>query len=539
MSRVAAISALVAALVVGGVALRLATADEGGPLQLDEVPSVAPTAPSDSVPADPTTTATDDADRTDVSSSVPEPISSGDVEDVPSTTVASEGDPPPPPPGDGSPRFVTGVSSRSLVDQEGDSLYLVADAGWSLIGALDRGEISQYLDLLVQRKHNGVLFNMIENGFSSNPPAAAEPSAGTPFQGAMFSSPPNEAYWSHLDWVIAEMENRGLTAIANPVYAGYIDQHGVGAQMVAATNQQMRSFGEYVGNRYKNRINIAYQIGGDRNFDPNSTLGERYAALADGIRSRDPSKVMTVMTGPDNYSSAMWNPNWLDFEAVYENDSADLALLDIWDSTSKPLIYAEPAYEGARWPDTGWSRLYGRRELYVSFANGYSGIIPGNCLRWHFEQDPQGVGCSSWGRADWPRTLEDTSRTSGPDRKPADQHAADTQRFAELVATLPWPSMRPDTTNRFLVDGTGNGADRAAARLGNQTGLVYLPAARNITIDTTRIAPRVSLHWYDPTTGTTTTITPDEAATTNRVVQHPGPNNTGDNDWILLTRPST
>ncbi len=87
----------------------------------------------------------------------------------------TEGDPPPPPPGDGSPRFVTGVSSRSLVDQKGDSLYLVADAGWSLIGALDRGEIAQYLDLLVQRKHNGVLFNMIENGFSSNPPGPANP----------------------------------------------------------------------------------------------------------------------------------------------------------------------------------------------------------------------------------------------------------------------------------------------------------------------------------------------------------------------------
>ncbi len=204
------------------------------------------------------------------------------------------------------------------------------------------------------------------------------------------------------------------------------------------------------------------------------------------------------------------------------------------------MIYGEPAYEGARWPDTGWSRLYGRRELYVSFANGYSGIIPGNCLRWHFEQDPQFVGCSSWGSADWQRTLVDTTRTTpAPTAQRADQHAADTQRFAELVATLSWPSMRPDTTNRFLVDGTGNGADRAAARLGNQTGFVYVPAARNIIIDTTRIANRVSLHWYDPTNGSTISITHDEAATTNRAVQHPGSNNTGDNDWILLAESSS
>ncbi len=204
----------------------------------------------------------------------------------------------------------------------------------------------------------------------------------------------------------------------------------------------------------------------------------------------------------------------------------------IWGTS--PRCIRRASLEGARWPDTGWSRLYGRRQLYVSFGNGYSGIIPGNCLRWHFAQDPQNIGCSSWGNATWQETLNDTGSTSGPGGQRADQHAADTQRFAEFVDTLPWPTMVPDTDDKFVVAGRGSGAGSAAARLGNQVGFVYLPSARTVTIDTTLVASRVRLRWVDPTSGNVITTSGDEAADPGRVVQHPGRNSAGDNDWILL-----
>jgi hypothetical protein len=434
----------------------------------------------------------------------------------------------------GSARFVGGVSQRVLVDQFGDALFLVADAGWSLIGALDRSEIVAYLDLVVERGHNGVLVNLIEAGFSDQPPLAGEPGVGGPFTGGLFTSAPNEVYWAHVDWVIAEMAVRGLTAVANPAYAGFVDEHGVGAEMKAASDGQMEAFGRFIGGRYADVPNVVYQIGGDTTFDPASDLGRRYAAMANGIVAADATKVMTVMTGPDRWSSAMWDPGWLDFEAVYENDSADLSWLDLWGSTSRPLVYAEPSYEGSRFVDAGWSRWYGRRVLYVSFGFGYTGVIPGNCLRWHFGEDPLGVGCSSWGSASWADTLVDRSGVRGPDGGPADRHAHDTQRFVELVEGLPWPSMVPDTGGVFLTQGRGDGVDRASARVGGGVGYVYVPSARDVTVATTTVGGVVSLRWHDPTTGEVVVISTSETAVNGRVVSHPGPNSAGDNDWVLL-----
>jgi hypothetical protein len=454
------------------------------------------------------------------------------------TRTETPAPPPPPPstslPGDGSARFVGGVSQRVLVDQFGDALFLVADAGWSLIGALDRSEIVAYLDLVVERGHNGVLVNLIEAGFSDQPPLAGEPGVGGPFTGGLFTSAPNEVYWAHVDWVIAEMAARGLTAVANPAYAGFVDEHGVGAEMKAASDGQMEAFGRFIGGRYADVPNVVYQIGGDTTFDPASDLGRRYAAMANGIVAADATKVMTVMTGPDRWSSAMWDPGWLDFEAVYENDSADLSWLDLWGSTSRPLVYAEPSYEGSRFVDAGWSRWYGRRVLYVSFGFGYTGVIPGNCLRWHFGEDPLGVGCSSWGSASWADTLVDRSGVRGPDGGPADRHAHDTQRFVELVEGLPWPSMVPDTGGVFLTQGRGDGVDRASARVGGGVGYVYVPSARDVTVATTTVGGVVSLRWHDPTTGEVVVISTSETAVNSRVVSHPGPNSAGDNDWVLL-----
>ena len=431
-------------------------------------------------------------------------------------------------------RFVTGVSERTLVDQFGSPLYLVADAGWSLIGALPRSEISRYLDLVVDRGHNAVWLSLVENAFSSNPPFAAEPSAGAPFTGSMFTSSPRDAYWDHVDWVIDQMALRGLTAFVNPAYVGFVDEHGVGAEMVSASTADMRRYGAFLGARYASAPNVVYQIGGDRDFDPASAVGVRYAALAEGVLGQDPSALITVMTGPDAYSSAMWGPDWLGFESVYENDSADLALLDVWSSTSLPLVFAEPAFEGSRFPDTGWSRLYGRRQLYVSFGYGYTGVVPGNCLRWHFEEDPIGVGCSAWGTAGWAETLVDPSGDRGPGGGPADQHAADTQRFTVLLESLPWPGMDPDVDGSFLTSGQFVGVDRAAARVGDGVGFVYLPSWRDVTVDTTLIAGRVSIRWYDPTSGAYVLVQQDEAADPGRVVTHPGPNAAGDTDWVLL-----
>jgi hypothetical protein len=94
--------------------------------------------------------------------------------------------------------------------------------------------------------------------------------------------------------------------------------------------------------------------------------------------------------------------------------------------------------------------------------------------------------------------------------------------------------MVPDVGAEFLTGGRGSGVGRAVGRWGAGYGFVYVPEARDITVDVTRVGATVALRWFDPTTGEVIEIASAEPARAARVVAHPGRNAAGDDDWVLL-----
>src|SRR5205085_11676507 len=56
--------------------------------------------------------------------------------------------------------------------------------------------------------------------------------------------------------------------------------------------------------------------------------------------------------------------------------------------------------------------------------------------------------------------------------------------------------------------------------------VVYVPTARTVSVDTTRLQPGFSARWFDPTTGTS------QAATAPYTT--PGPHADGASDWVLV-----
>ena len=94
---------------------------------------------------------------------------------------------------------------------------------------------------------------------------------------------------------------------------------------------------------------------------------------------------------------------------------------------------------------------------------------------------------------------------------------------------------KPDD-GRFVTAGIGEGEIKAASGYSKVAAVAYFPTRRPVTVDTTAIAGsgRVKLSWYDPTTGTYTTISEFEDAITSRSISFPEGHPDGSSDWVLV-----
>ena len=65
--------------------------------------------------------------------------------------------------------------------------------------------------------------------------------------------------------------------------------------------------------------------------------------------------------------------------------------------------------------------------------------------------------------------------------------------------------------------------------------MAYIPSARTLTIDMTRLAGPATAHWYDPTNGAYRNVVGSPLANSGSwQFATPGKNASGDDDWVLL-----
>jgi hypothetical protein len=147
-------------------------------------------------------------------------------------------------------------SQRYLVDQRVKPFFWSGDAAWSLIAQLNKGDASYYLENRKQKGFNVVMVNLIEHKFSSKPPGNFY--GETPFIDRALGTP-NEKYFAHADEVIREAAQRNILVLLFPLYLGWnCGDEGWCKEIKAASLSEVRSWGKYVGNRYKSFDNIIW-----------------------------------------------------------------------------------------------------------------------------------------------------------------------------------------------------------------------------------------------------------------------------------------
>ena len=392
-----------------------------------------------------------------------------------------------------------GPDHRHLVDQTGAPFLVQGDAAWSLISGLTKEEATQYLDARRRQGFNSVIVNLIEHQFRG----PVNRYGDGPFTIPGDFSTPNEKYFQHADWVIRKAQENGIQVFLAPIYLGYIGtKEGWIEELQANGPEKARNWGRYVGKRYRGFDNILWIIGGDRNPDK---ARDSVDAVAQGIKETDDRHLLTAHCHPENSAVDQYrNEGWLDLNDTYTYGIVHQKLLaDFARQPAIPFVLIESSYEG----EHNASAVQIRRQAYWAILCGATGQFLGNRPIWLF--DPG-----------WEHALDSVG-------------ALDMQRLYAFFNSRHWYELVPDPKHEVVVDGLGefNGMDYlAAARTGDGgTVMAYLPTARAITVEMSKLSGKEAAGWwFNPRTGESTSA--GKFPTSSKKEFTPP----GDGDWVLV-----
>ena len=365
------------------------------------------------------------------------------------------------------------ANHRYLIDRHDVPFLLQGDAAWSLIANATNEEAASYLKNRRAKGFNAVLVNLIEHKFAKNAPRNIY--GAVPFSGASDFAAPNDKYFEHADWVIRTAAENGLVVLLAPVYLGYpgLDE-GFYDEALANGPEKCLAYGRYLGQRYRGFDNLIWVMGGDR--DP-GLAREDVDMVAYGIRESDRRHLMTAHCHSDSAPSEQYPGSWLQVGTSYAYEIVHLRLS--WDYDRKPvmpLFLIESIYEG----EHNASELQVRRQAYWAVLCGEFGHVMGNYPIWSFSPG-------------WQAAME----------SPGSNALA---RWGRLFRSRPWFDLVPDKDHVVVTGGLGEfwGLDylTAAATPDGALVMAYMPTARTITVDLSKMAKgRTKAWWFSPRTG--------------------------------------
>jgi hypothetical protein len=415
--------------------------------------------------------------------------------------------------------------SRYLVNADGEPFFWMGGTAWGMAEWLTREDVDDYLD---DRAAKG--FNLVQVclfwgkreedpvRFTTNPANAyghkafvevgGKPDPRQPrVIGGGSPQDPND-YWDHVDYVVQAAAERNMTMAVLPVWGRrYVNAtHPSWSEPVFSVDD-MRSYGRFLGERYKALPNIVWVLGGDVQADAGGRFLDHYRSMAEGIitgitgetvRWNEDSPLWdhALMTyhpdGSPLKNSSRWfhDDPWLDFnmiethrhrDSVYRAVRSDYSLTD----PVKPTVMGEPDYEGAR-PNMVTAGIHVRRQALQSYFAGAAGFTYGGKI------DRDGNGPLWTPYRNWRDMLDMEGARSMANIK-------------SFCLDHSWPQWIPD--QRIFLSGTGEGETRKVAvfAFADSTSLVYFPDSSTATLDVSRHFPgagEIIVQWYDPASGT-------------------------------------
>ena len=388
---------------------------------------------------------------------------------------------------------------RYLVGQDGNPFLVQGDAAWSLISGMTKEEAEVYLEDRRKKGFNSIIVNLIEHKFRG----PVNRYGDGPFTTSGDFSTPNETYFAHADWVIRKAAEKGIQVFLAPIYLGYIGtEEGWIEEALANGPEKCRNWGRYVGKRYGGFNNIVWMMGGDRNPEK---AREDIDAIVQGIKEYDKRHIFTAHCHPENSAIEQYRDDgWLDLNTTYTYSIVHTKLLsDYHRNPPMPFVLIESTYEG----EHNASAVQIRRQAYWAILSGATGQFLGNRPIWLF--DPG-----------WQAALNSPG-------------SLDMARLKMFFDGQPWYELIPDDKHEVVTEGLGEftGLDylTAARTKDGGTVIAYMPTARPITVDMTKMSGKdAKAVWFNPRTGQSDSA--GQLPSTGKHEFRPP----ADGDWVLV-----
>ena len=344
-------------------------------------------------------------------------------------------------------------------------------------------------------------------------------------------------YWNHMDHIIDTAEQQGI-------YIGMVCIWGGLVKAGLMDTAQAKAYGTFLANRYKNRPNIIWIIGGDTYGNIKT---EVWDALASTIKSIDKNHLMTFHPFGRTLSTTWFNnATWLDFNMFQSghrryNQSKDYtnSLLpagteeDNWRyvelshsmSPMRPVIDGEPSYEaipqGLHDPKEGfWKAEDARRYAYWSVFAGAFGHTYGHNSIMQFLKP--GVNAAYGATRLWYDALNDEGYNQ-------------MKYLKKLILAFPFFERIPDQS--IIAGKNGEKYERLIATRGEDYLLVYNYTGRTMEINIDKISGKAKkAWWYSPRNGSVTYIGEFKSKT---ITVKPEGSHTNGNDWVLIVTDSS
>ena len=433
-------------------------------------------------------------------------------------------------------RIIVSPNHRFLQYENGEPFFWLGDTGWFLFNKLNREEAVQYLSNRETKGFNVIQCMLIphlplvnaygDSAFSNN-------NISTPLEtsGCDFSKTDQYDYWDHVDYIIDEAAKHNL-------YIGLVCIWGNVAKQSGCTLDMIKTYTEWLVNRFKDKPNIVWINGGDLRGD---LIREKWEAIGNIIRSNDQQHLITYHPfGRTQSSTWFQNASWLDFNMFqsghrrYDQKKGDGAeswkgednwryvLEDYAKTPPKPTLDGEPSYEhilqGLH--DTTqpyWQAADCRRYAYWSvFAGAFGHTYGDNSVMQMYK--PDDTETPAYGARDyWYEAINDTA-------------SFQMQYLKKLILSRPFFERVYDST---AIADQGTRYDFVAVTKGKNYLFAYTYTGRAFTLRSGVIsADSVKACWYNPRNGESTLIGVMPNAK-NTIFTPPGPKRNG-NDWVLI-----
>lgn len=421
--------------------------------------------------------------------------------------------------------FSISENKRYLM-RENKPFVWVGDTAWELFHALDRDSATYYLS---KRASQG--FTVIQavvlaeldglntaNAYGERPLIGNDPTK------------PNEAYFKHVDFIIDKAAEYGITIGLLPTWGDKIfkDRWGTGPEIFTVENAKI--YGKWIAERYKNRKNIIWILGGDRNPRADSQDVTIWRQMAEGIVEAHGSNnnvMITFHPQPNKDGASEWfhTDDWFDFNMFQTGHCRDNDVYNRIQSSYKrvpikPVIDGEPIYEDHpvcfNAKDLGTTNAYDvRKAIYLDVFAGAFGFTYGCHDVWQMYRPtvvPVNVPHLFWRDA-----LELT--------------AANQVKFLrKLIESRPILDRIPDQS--LIVENDLSAHERIQATRGKDYAFIYSAVGKTFTVKMERITGKqVRAYWFDPKNGQTKEIGIFE---NSRVKKFTPPSSGYGHDWVLI-----